>query len=232
MSMNNFNIGGSFMPHPGRVPGFEECGAQIPNPEAFFEHVNTQHRPFVENIFAQVNPFAVATPPLQLARTESTSSSSNVLGPQLSSTSANTPLDTYPPTPLSLYQEGSKHPRSPGHSRSSTASLGSSGSEWEQRCLWCDPQTNEPCGMIFQTSDALFKHVNADHLQKLEKGPQGFLCNWDKCKRRGDGKEGFPQRSKIERHMHTHIGREYMHCRTSIDVPEVLTSGSETIRMR
>lgn len=206
---NSFNNDGSMsIPSHDHV-GFEGCGAEISNPEALIEHFNSQHRHAFENVLAQADAYGGSALP-QISPRTLCSSSSHALEPSLSS-AMHSPQGPFPPTPLSLCQDISDPSKLPGHnSRSSTVSQSGTGNEYEQQCLWCNPETGERCGRIFQDSEALFAHVNEEHIQKLEKGTHGFLCQWENCKRRGDGKEGFPQRSKIERHMHTHIGRKYM----------------------
>jgi hypothetical protein len=207
-SLNSFNNDGSVnFPSQSHIE-FHGCGAEISNVEALVEHFNTQHRHVLENVLAQGNGYS-GSPAAPLPTRTISSSSSNALEPSLSS-ATHSPQVSFPPTPMSLSQEISK-PSKPSdrHSRSSTVSQAGTGNEYEQqRCVWCSPETGERCGQTFPDSEALFTHVNMEHIQKLEKGTHGFLCYWENCKRRGDGKEGFPQRSKIERHMHTHIGRK------------------------
>ncbi|OIW35167.1 hypothetical protein CONLIGDRAFT_665807 [Coniochaeta ligniaria NRRL 30616] len=211
--MNSFNDDGSinFLAH--NHLEFEGCGADISNPEALVEHFNTQHRHMFENVLAHGDAYGGSALPQMPPRTLS-SSSSNTLEPSLSSTT-HSPQVPFPPTPLSLCHEVSQPSKQSGHhSRSSTVSQVGTCNEYEQQCFWCSSETGERCGQIFQDSEALFAHVNAEHIQKLEKGAHGFMCHWENCKRRGDGKEGFPQRSKIERHMHTHIGRKPFECKS------------------
>lgn len=209
-SMNNFSNDGHghvhFPSHGGVV--FEECGARIPDSAALVEHFNTQHRHLFQNVLAQGNGYGSPVLPV-LSTPTSSSSPSNPLQQSFPSTKQSPARGTYPPTPLSLCQDSSNQTTaSAHHSRSSTVSQTGTGNEWDLQCLWCAKGTGEACGQIFANSEALFAHVNAEHIQKLEKGPHGFMCSWENCRRRCDGKEGFPQRSKIERHMHTHIGRK------------------------
>lgn len=208
-SLNSFNNDGSVNFPSQSQAQFHGCGAEFSNPEALVEHFNTQHRHALENVLAQSNACSGSAAPQLSARTFS-SPSSKAVGPSPPS-ATHSPHVSFPPTPLSLSQDISNTSKpSSHHSRSSTVSQTGPGNENEpQPCLWCSPETGERCGQVFRDSEALFAHVNSEHIQKLEKGHRGFLCNWENCKRRGDGKEGFPQRSKIERHMHTHIGRKY-----------------------
>lgn len=183
----------------------EECGAEIPSPEALVEHFISEHRLTFEKALAQGNARADGSQPLFSERISS-DSSTNAFESSIVPSLHSSPHDTFPPTPLSLSQETTEPSISSSHSRLNSASQLAAGTEWEQRCLWCCQEGGSPCGRIFNDSEALFDHVNTEHIQKLDKGPKGFLCCWENCKRLGDGKDGFPQRSKIERHMHTHIG--------------------------
>lgn len=205
---NSFNNDGSINFPSQTQSHFHGCGAEISNPEALVEHFNTQHRHVLENVLAQSNAYC-GSAASQLPATTLSSPLSKGLGPTPSS-ATHSPHVSFPLTPLSLSQDTSNHSKPPSHhSRSSTISQAGTGNDNEpQPCLWCSPETGERCGQVFADSEALFAHVNSEHIQKLEKGLHGFLCSWENCKRRGDGKEGFPQRSKIERHMHTHIGRK------------------------
>lgn len=80
----------------------------------------------------------------------------------------------------------------------------------EFKCFWCETAESVPCGLEFGNAEELHKHVVSDHVRTLPKGPNGFCCGWEKCRRGQDGKPGFPQRSKIERHMQTHTGSKYL----------------------
>ncbi|KAB5536441.1 hypothetical protein GE09DRAFT_327874 [Coniochaeta sp. 2T2.1] len=196
-------------------PSHEGCGAEISDPEALVEHFNTQHRHALENVLAQGNAYGGSGVPQLTSSRTSSSTSSNALERSLSSATHSPQQGSFPPTPLSLCHDVSGPTKSSGHqSRASTVSQPGT-SEWDKpQCLWCNPVTGQRCGQVFSNSEALFAHVNGEHIQKLEKGASGFLCHWENCKRRGDGKEGFPQRSKIERHMITHIGRKPFECKT------------------
>jgi hypothetical protein len=82
------------------------------------------------------------------------------------------------------------------------------GLDWENKCLWCEKEGGAVCGQTFGNAEELFTHVNAAHIKSLTKGPTGYTCLWQTCNREAEGKKPFPQRSKIERHMQTHIGRK------------------------
>jgi hypothetical protein len=77
------------------------------------------------------------------------------------------------------------------------------------RCLWRAAPGSPICGKTFHDPTVLYEHVVSVHIKTLAKGANGFRCGWEHCPRESDGKDGFPQRSKIERHMQTHIGREF-----------------------
>jgi hypothetical protein len=193
--------------------GFVECGAQIHDAESFLAHFNTQHRPYFVN----------GAPNLLRASVEAQHnhhmlSSSEVMSPPA------TPLDTSdsgrssgtpsPLTPTSNSVEmtdakadSSLHLRSTSISSSADQSL-DLGAEEENRCLWRDEGSSSICGQIFADAEELFKHASETHIKHAQKGTQGFRCGWDDCPRSEPGAAGFPQRSKIERHMQTHIGRK------------------------
>jgi hypothetical protein len=82
------------------------------------------------------------------------------------------------------------------------------GADEEHRCLWREEGSSEICGHLFADAEDLFKHASETHIKNAQKGAQGFRCGWDDCPRSEVGAAGFPQRSKIERHMQTHIGRK------------------------
>lgn len=83
-------------------------------------------------------------------------------------------------------------------------------SESHLSCKWkTGPSTF--CEAIMPTEDSLQEHVRTTHLNKLSK-KTGYLCQWYNCGRAeimGD-KQGFSQRGKLERHMATHTGCEYL----------------------
>ncbi|KAH8837521.1 hypothetical protein MCOR27_009900 [Pyricularia oryzae] len=79
-------------------------------------------------------------------------------------------------------------------------------------CLWLDDM-GIPCGHIFEDASQLNRHVIEDHLRYLQKEDNEYLCRWMGCKRQcKTEKRGFPQKSKIERHLQTHTGDRPFSC--------------------
>ncbi|KAJ4295706.1 zinc-finger protein [Collariella sp. IMI 366227] len=192
---------------------FVECGAEIQDRESFLAHFNSQHRPY----------FASGMPNLLRASTDSHRSQSVMASTEVMSPPA-TPLDTSdsgrssgtpsPLTPLSnsIEMTDAKHDVS-AHLRDSsvTSSVEHSiefGPDDEHRCLWREEGSPAICGLVFPDAEELFKHASETHIKHAQKGIQGFRCGWDDCPRSDVGAAGFPQRSKIERHMQTHIGHK------------------------
>jgi hypothetical protein len=106
--------------------------------------------------------------------------------------------------------DNSHHLRSTSIASSADHSL-DLGADEEHRCLWRDEGSSNVCGRVFADAEELFKHASETHIKHAQKGAQGFRCGWDDCPRSEAGAAGFPQRSKIERHMQTHIGRKLGH---------------------
>ncbi|KAK4158145.1 hypothetical protein C8A00DRAFT_39529 [Chaetomidium leptoderma] len=200
--------------------GFVECGAEIHDPESFLAHFNSQHRPY----FAAggiPNLLRTSTTPQHnhhiLASTEVMSPPATPLDTSDSGRSSGTPS---PLTPLSNSVEmtvdkpdASLHLRGPSIASSTDHSLDLETDE-EHRCLWREEGSSGICGQIFADAEDLFKHASETHIKHAQKGAQGFRCGWDDCPRSDPGASGFPQRSKIERHMQTHIGHKPHICPT------------------
>lgn len=74
------------------------------------------------------------------------------------------------------------------------------------QCLWCDAPGASCCGQVFDNPKDLNLHVIGYHVKMLERSDGGYVCGWKDCKRSSEGKKGFPQKSKIERHVQTHTG--------------------------
>lgn len=184
-----------------------DCGRQISNPHDFVNHFNAEHRDVFVNSMLQADMTRRALPCL-VTRPDHSPYSTNIISRALSATPhTSSPQEPFPPTPKSLSQRPGTGSRltSACHSRSSSAVQVTTGAH---RCLWCNDESGEPCGRIFADAEDLHVHVSQDHIKTMEKrGPDGFVCCWENCKRDEGGKKGFPQRSKIERHMQTHIGR-------------------------
>ncbi|KAL1882732.1 hypothetical protein VTK73DRAFT_1252 [Phialemonium thermophilum] len=199
--------------HPSFRPGvgLEECGAEIMSPDEFIQHFNTQHRHELES--AMLLDF---TNDQRLPSTApSVGSSGNFFDTSLVSPTSSL-KELSPLTPLSTPHETgegdaacTRHQRSSSNTSLSDKHIGAGS---ENRCLWCDEVGSEVCGLCFSTPSELFSHVNSAHIKHLTKGPKGFRCGWENCRREDDGKDGFPQRSKIERHMQTHIEHKPHSC--------------------
>ncbi|KAL2139339.1 hypothetical protein VTI28DRAFT_5327 [Corynascus sepedonium] len=198
---------------------FVECGAQIHDAESFLAHFNSQHRPY----------FTTGPPNPPRASVE-TQSNRQVLTSTEAASPPATPLDTSdsgrssgtpsPLTPISSSVEvtdakldSSLHPRSTSVTSSADQSFDLSAEE-EHRCLWRDRGSSSICGQLFADAEELFKHASETHIRNAQKGAQGFRCGWDDCPRSEPEAAGFPQRSKIERHMQTHIGHKPHICPT------------------
>ncbi|KAK4099775.1 hypothetical protein N658DRAFT_153806 [Parathielavia hyrcaniae] len=199
--------------------GFVECGAEIHDAQSFLAHFNSHHRPYFT---AGAHNLLPATSQPQhcehvLASTEVMSPPTTPLDTSDSGRSSGTPS---PLTPLSnsLDMADSKPKTSHHLRRTSIASSGghpidlSAGEE--HKCLWREEGCSGVCGRVFADAEDLFKHASETHIKNAQKGAQGFRCGWDDCPRSEAGAAGFPQRSKIERHMQTHIGHKPHICPT------------------
>lgn len=186
-----------------------ECGAEIQGPDAFIAHFNAQHRHQL-TAAGPPNPF-LASANLQHGR--SVLASTETMSPPA------TPLDTSDsgrssttPSPLTPLSDSTKMPHVKQARSTSIVSFASHSVDMapdeEHRCLWREEGSAEICGHMFADAEDLFKHASETHIKHAQKGAQGFRCGWDDCPRSDVGAAGFPQRSKIERHMQTHIGRQ------------------------
>ncbi|KAK4192695.1 putative zinc-responsive transcriptional regulator [Podospora australis] len=204
------------------MPG--ECGTEIHDPESFAAHFFAQHKDYY---LSQHKDHFQTNNMNQLVPTSSTSSSRD--GTVLASTETVSPpapgldisdttasLGTPSPlTPLStniempdVKTESVSHTRSTSIASSGDDSVKLDSSNDEHRCLWREVGGTEICGLVFSDAEALFRHASNVHIKHAQKGERGFRCGWDDCPRSALGAEGFPQRSKIERHMQTHIGHK------------------------
>ena len=185
------------------------CGAEVHDPEAYLAHFNAQHRPF----------FA--------ANAHSFSLGMGLMQDEIGAAPAAEDIASSPTTPLDIADSGaSSHTASPltpmstsvdgpevkptGSSPGRSMSVASFEDAHLHRCLWREDASSDVCGQIFSSPEALFNHAASTHIRNATKGEQGFRCGWDDCPRSEAGAAGFPQRSKIERHMQTHIDRKFM----------------------
>lgn len=73
-------------------------------------------------------------------------------------------------------------------------------------CKWVVGADGLICGQSFDSEEHLQRHCKDEHLRHLERGPDGFRCGWEDCTRTS----GFPQKSKVDRHMVAHTGCEWL----------------------
>lgn len=194
---------------------FPECGAEISNPEAFLAHYHEQHRPAYRELMSSLqdsiqNPIRPQQQDAMVPNDANSQSPETPFDTSDSGASANTPS---PLTPLSHSVEMTDvKPACPSPSRSMTEESESGTvdmeADCEHKCLWRDNPALDVCGQIFASSEELFTHAVNKHIKHAVKGADGFSCGWHACPRSVQGASGFPQRSKIERHMQTHIGRK------------------------
>ncbi|KAK0628445.1 hypothetical protein B0T17DRAFT_487491 [Bombardia bombarda] len=200
--------------------GFPVCGVEVHDPEAFLRHFNAQHR----HLFTSSGEltFAGSAAPQNEAVSASTENMSRSPATPFDTSDSGASMNTPSPlTPLShsMDMPDIKHSsQSPRRSMSVGSSDStpddSMGQDCEHRCLWREEGSSEICGQTFTESGDLFTHTVSAHIRYATKGTQGFCCGWKDCPRSEAGATGFPQRSKIERHMQTHIGHKPHVCPT------------------
>ena len=223
---------GSYMAAPET---FTECGTSIATAEAFVHHFNEHHR---QQLIADHTLFSPSLPPPSSSKlmTGTGLMMSPLSGDQHLSHSP-PPLEHSSPVPGASNDFGKMDFHVSQHavrSRQKSSSLASSqtpatlsksppsetpgtpgtevtmGPDWEHKCLWHHPSTGAICGATFNSPEDLFEHVNTNHVKTMARDSSGrYICQWDGCSRASDGKGGFPQRSKMERHMQTHVGCKY-----------------------
>ncbi|KAK5655001.1 hypothetical protein OQA88_6760 [Cercophora sp. LCS_1] len=209
---NNNNNAGQFGNQYGSSNSFAhydhqvvKCGAELHDPQTYLEHFNQEHRQFfaasAQNTLSNGNHGMLQNYPMWSSMEPSSSSPDTAIGSPESGMTENTPS---PLTPMSNSME-MPDIKEDGVSEDHHLSLGSDNEAHIHRCLWRDEGQTRICGVICQTPEALFAHAATSHIKVAKKGDQGFRCGWDDCPRSEVGAAGFPQRSKIERHMQTHI---------------------------
>ncbi|KAK4227221.1 zinc-responsive transcriptional regulator ZAP1 [Podospora fimiseda] len=189
-----------------------ECGAEITDPDAFTTHFFEQHKDLFTAGLANFSPglnssngfggksseiMSPMAPPLDASDASPFSGTPSPLTPTLN----NIDMPDVKPTDLS-------HSRSESVTSSGDNNSVNIASSEEHRCMWREEGSREICGLVFSDAEALFRHASNSHIKHAQKGAQGFRCGWDDCPRSEPGQTGFPQRSKIERHMQTHIGHK------------------------
>ncbi|EAA36236.3 zinc finger protein [Neurospora crassa OR74A] len=206
----------------------QQCGFEASDPEAYIRHFNTQHRPYFTNTEPSKsnNSNGQLALPNLIPGSGGVRSSRTLAATEALSSSPATPLDTSDsgasmntPSPLTPVSEAKTRAQSPSHTRSSSADTSETsysdnmdGDNDEHKCLWRE-DSGKLCAQTFTEAGDLFDHVSNVHIKHASKGNYGFLCAWDDCPRSHPGVHGFPQRSKIERHMQTHIGHKPHVCK-------------------
>lgn len=64
------------------------------------------------------------------------------------------------------------------------------------------------CGETFESNAKLHHHVAEAHIKHMQNDPHnGFVCGWHECIRPGNPQKlGFEGKSKLKRHIITHVG--------------------------
>ncbi|KAK3396497.1 hypothetical protein B0T20DRAFT_481486 [Sordaria brevicollis] len=206
----------------------QQCGFEATDPESYIRHFNTDHRHLFTNTNPTKNNNHEGQLPLRNSMPSSGGgrSSGTLAATEAMSSSPATPLDTSDsgasmntPSPLTPVSDAKTRAQSPSHIRSSSADTSETsytdkmdGDNDEHKCLWRE-ENGKLCAQTFTEAGDLFDHVSNVHIKHASKGNFGFLCAWDDCPRSHPGVHGFPQRSKIERHMQTHIGHKPHVCK-------------------
>ncbi|KAK4648842.1 zinc-finger protein [Podospora bellae-mahoneyi] len=191
----------------------QECGAQYHDPEAYAAHFFSHHKVQFANM-----PPPPSTRPGQMRGFQNhniISSRETMSPPEPTLDTSDTTASLGTPSPLTptsnnVEMTDVKHSRSLSIVTSTDDDDNVKMETEEHRCLWREEGASEICGFIFDDAEALFRHASNCHIKHAQKRPgdQGFRCGWDDCPRSAPGASGFPQRSKIERHMQTHIGHK------------------------
>lgn len=191
----------------------QECGAQYHDPEAYAAHFFSHHKVQFANM-----PPPPSTRPGQMRGFQNhniISSRETMSPPEPALDTSDTTASLGTPSPLTptstkVEMTDVKHSRSLSIVTSTDDDDNVKMETEEHCCLWREEGASEICGFVFDDAEALFRHASNCHIKHAQKRPgdQGFRCGWDDCPRSAPGASGFPQRSKIERHMQTHIGRK------------------------
>ncbi|KAK0656108.1 hypothetical protein B0T16DRAFT_28881 [Cercophora newfieldiana] len=182
------------------------CKAEVHDPETYLEHFNQQHREFFASNVHQplLNTVAMQhTGVMHSIEAMSSSPTTPLDGLESpdSDDSSNTPS---PLTPMSNSVDMSEFKAEVSSPPERSMSVVSEDPH-VHRCMWREEGSEDICGLVFPGPEELFNHASNTHIKNAKKGDQGFRCGWDDCPRSEVGAAGFPQRSKIERHMQTHI---------------------------
>ena len=213
-----------------------ECGARFPDSHSMFEHMLNEHgtslsifqNPAMQHSLGLGQTFATATPASPfvnmvqqgVADSSSYSDQLSLSRPLRYSETARTHAHNSPQTAPAVVSvmEGNEtmkdgffkvEPTQVNASVSSgTAEHVNAGPEGRHECLWCSYSGGEPCKQVFDSAGGLHRHVLDAHTHQLKRGANGmFSCGWQGCTRcEGEGKNGFLQKSKVDRHMQVHTG--------------------------
>ena len=194
-----------------------ECGLKLPDMPAMVKHFWTEHIPPVPMAPAPLSHEAGA----MFRMPSSASVESSAFHAADTSFGHRVTPSSHGATPLTPPDEGETRQSFSGFSlevgdystasrpsTSSGLSVKTDGSNQIAKCLWCSTSGDSACELVFANAHELQAHVKADHLASLSKEAieQTFLCGWLGCDRRHT--KGFPQRSKLERHIQAHTNCE------------------------
>jgi hypothetical protein len=189
---------------------FTQCGVETHNPDDFVNHYKQEHQ--------WVSGFQQT-----LAESDYLSHLS-YLQPKYDDPSSpftldmDQPDDPSPATPVShkmMTAEAKNMPSSPyGNSVISFSQPETPKSvesimtipDWDRTCFWRHHATGQECGKKFENSKEVQKHVVDEHVNELKKVNQQYHCGWRDCRRSDPTKQGFPQKSKLIRHLQAHVG--------------------------
>ncbi|KAK0633421.1 hypothetical protein B0T14DRAFT_419400 [Immersiella caudata] len=184
---------------------FKLCDVEVHDPETLLKHFNQQHRDFYASNTHQalLVPTEMQHAGVMHSIEAMSSSPTTPLDPLESPDSDDSSNTPSPLTPMSNSVEMSEFKEEPSSPRDRSMSVISE--DTQHKCLWREDGSGHVCGQIFSGPEELFNHASTTHIRNAKKGDQGFRCGWADCPRSEAGAAGFPQRSKIERHMQTHI---------------------------
>jgi len=187
------------------------CRAEVRDPETYLEHFNQQHRQFfAANGHLPFGSTVMQNPATLVPSIEPTSSPPTPPDPLDSPDSEGSSNTPSPLTPMSNSLEMPEFKSEMASPPERSMSVVSEDTHIH-KCLWREEASHDICGQIFPGPQELFIHASNAHIKNATKGNLGFRCGWDDCPRSEAGAAGFPQRSKIERHMQTHIDRRLLH---------------------
>lgn len=194
---------------------FGECGAKLPNAEAMIQHIWDEHEKMM------FSSQLLQMPPCGPTHHHASDISSQMLFKNsCSAPSPPSQLDTASPlTSLSIHSDWpTPFPHTASHTPEESVSPAPTPAPTKpmdsqldasvtsaHRCQWHLADTSE-CGSVFSSAEELHKHVLASHTSDTQRDSSGsYSCHWAGCPRgHGQGGDGFPQKSKLDRHLQTH----------------------------